>query len=119
MSYMDNAAPPPDLIQVEVAYATPQEQAILSVRLEAAGTVRQAIELSGILTRFPEINLDVNKVGIFSKAHGLDDALREGDRVEIYRPLLADPKAARKQRAAEGKKMKKGSGEAEGQPNPA
>jgi putative ubiquitin-RnfH superfamily antitoxin RatB of RatAB toxin-antitoxin module len=94
-------------IEVEVAYAKPDEQVILSVKAAAGVTVRQAIEKSGILQRFPEIDLGENKVGVFGKISKLDAELTAGDRVEIYRPLIADPKAQRKKRAAEGKALKK------------
>jgi putative ubiquitin-RnfH superfamily antitoxin RatB of RatAB toxin-antitoxin module len=93
---------------VEVAYALPDEQLILSVTGEPGLTVGQAIERSGILERFPEIDLATSKVGVFGKLSKLDAPLNPGDRVEIYRPLIADPKEARKKRAAEGKVMKKG-----------
>lgn len=99
--------------QVEVAYALPDLQVILPVEVEEGTTVRQAIERSGLLHRFPEIDLAVNKVGIFGRLAKLDEPLRPRDRVEIYRPLIADPKEVRKQRAAEGKVMKKGGGDAE------
>ena len=95
-------------IEVEVAYARPDEQVILPLRVPAGTAIEDAIRRSGILDRFPEIDLAANKVGVFGKVGRLDQALAEGDRVEIYRPLIADPKEARKQRAAEGKAMKKG-----------
>ncbi len=95
-------------IMVEVAYATPHEQVILNLNVARGATVQQAVDQSGILTRFPEIDLTVNKVGVFGKAASLDTRLAAGDRVEVYRPLIADPKEARKRRAAEGKAMKKG-----------
>jgi putative ubiquitin-RnfH superfamily antitoxin RatB of RatAB toxin-antitoxin module len=97
---------------VEIAYATPTEQVILSQPAHPGLTVEQAIRRSGILERFPEIDLAVAKVGIFGKLAALDTELNAGDRVEIYRPLIADPKAARKKRAAQGKVMKKGAREA-------
>lgn len=97
---------------VEIAYATPTEQVILSQSAHPGLTVEQAIRRSGILERFPEIDLAVAKVGIFGKLAALDTELNAGDRVEIYRPLIADPKAARKKRAAQGKVMKKGAREA-------
>jgi hypothetical protein len=100
-------------IQVEVAYGTEREQALLVVEGDSGMTVREAIERSGILRRFPEIDLGVSKVGIYGKLTKLDAALQTGDRVEIYRPLIADPKEQRKKRAAEGKVMRKGAGEAE------
>lgn len=96
------------LLEVEVAYARPDAQVILAVRLPAGACLEDAIRRSGLLERFPEIDLAVNKVGVFGKAARLDAVLEPGDRVEVYRPLLADPKEARKQRAAEGKAMKKG-----------
>lgn len=88
-------------IQVEVAYAQPSEQALLAVEGDASLTVGEAIERSGVLKRFPEIDLSVNKIGVFGKLAKMDQTLVNGDRVEIYRPLIADPKAARKKRAAE------------------
>ncbi len=97
-------------IQVEVAFAREDDQALLAVEGAKGMTVREAIERSGILKRFPEIDLDINKVGIFGKLATLEQALETGDRVEIYRPLIADPKAQRKKRAAEGKVMRKGAG---------
>lgn len=96
-----------DLIEVEVAYAKPDEQVILTLQSASGITVRQAIEQSGILQQFPEIEIGKNKVGVFGKATRLDVALQPGDRVEIYRPLIADPKAQRKKRVAEGKALKK------------
>ena len=102
-----------DRLDIEVAYATPQEQVVLKLESDAGVTVQQAIERSGILDRFPEIDLKQNKVGVFGKAAPLNKELSNGDRVEIYRPLIADPKEARKKRAAEGKVMRKGGGDAE------
>ena len=103
-----------DQIRVEVVYALPNTQEILSVNLAPGATVAQAVEASGILQKYPEIDLGKTKLGVFAKLAKPDTALRDRDRVEIYRPLIADPKAVRKQRAAEGKVMKKGAGEAEG-----
>lgn len=96
------------VLTVEVVYATPQEQVLESLNLAVGTTVEGAIRQSGLLARFPDIDLGVNKVGVFGKVAKLDAALNDGDRVEIYRPLIADPKEARKRRAAEGKSMKKG-----------
>jgi len=98
------------IIEVEVAYATPQRQCILKVTGHLGMTVQQAIERSKIVERFPEIDLGNARVGIFGKLTTRDTGLTEGDRVEIYRPLIADPKEARKKRAAQGKPMKKGGG---------
>lgn len=99
----------PSLITIEIAYAKPLEQVLLSLQVPLQTTVKQAIIQSNILERFPEIDLEKNnKVGIFGKLVTLNQPLRNGDRIEIYRPLIADPKEVRKQRAAEGKKLKKG-----------
>ena len=100
-----------DKIAVEVAYATPEQQRIIPLEVEPGTTVREAIELSDIHGQFPEIDLEKNKVGIFGRLTALNMALRAGDRVEIYRPLIADPKEVRRKRAAEGKAMRKGGGE--------
>ena len=95
-------------IQVEVAYARLDAQALLAVTGDPGMTVREAIDRSGVLARFPEIDLAINKVGIFGKLAKLDQPLVSGDRVEIYRPLIADPTAQRQKRAAAGKAMRKG-----------
>ncbi|MFO8154686.1 MAG: RnfH family protein, partial [Thiohalospira sp.] len=95
----------PPLITVEVAYALPKQQVLLSLDVEEGTTAREAVELSGILEQFPDIDLDgENKLGVFGKLVKADQVLRRGDRVEINRPLIADPKEVRRQRAAEGKK---------------
>jgi hypothetical protein len=96
---------------VEVAYARPDEQVIIALDVEPGTTVEEAIRASGILERFAEIDLAQNKVGIFGKLTPLNTELRPKDRVEIYRALIADPKEVRKQRAAAGKRMKKGGGD--------
>lgn len=98
-------------IQVEVAYAEPETQVIIPLTVPQGATIEQAIEQSGVLNTYPDIDLAVNKVGIFGKLSKLDKPLREKDRVEIYRKLIADPKEVRKQRAAQGKKMRKGGGD--------
>ena len=86
-------------INIEVAYGTSHETVLLTVTVPGDSTIRQGIEISGILEKFPEIDLDQNKVGIFSKLKSLDETLKEGDRIEIYRPLIADPREARRNRA--------------------
>jgi putative ubiquitin-RnfH superfamily antitoxin RatB of RatAB toxin-antitoxin module len=91
---------------VEVAYALPNKQSLISIEVESGSTLKEAIEASGILEVFEQIDLTKDRVGIFSKFATLDTILREKDRVEIYRPLIADPKKARKERAAEGKAMR-------------
>jgi len=98
-------------ISVEVAYALPYEQVILEAIINQGGTVADAIKHSGILITYPEIDLAINKVGVFGKATKMTTVLRAGDRVEVYRPLIADPKEVRRKRAAEGKQMKKGGGD--------
>jgi putative ubiquitin-RnfH superfamily antitoxin RatB of RatAB toxin-antitoxin module len=97
-------------ILVEVAYASPSKQLIIPIHVKPGTTVKDAIIQSGIQKEYPEINLDENPVGIFGKHTTFDQELREKDRVEIYRPLIADPKEIRRQRAEQGKKMKKGGG---------
>lgn len=90
-------------ITIEVAYAWPEQQALLEVVVEKGCTVQQVIEASGILKRFPEIDLQENKVGIWNRVCKLQDEPRAGDRIEIYRPLIADPKEARRKRAEKAK----------------
>jgi putative ubiquitin-RnfH superfamily antitoxin RatB of RatAB toxin-antitoxin module len=104
----------PGMITVEVAYALPDQQVLLAFEVEEGTTAREAVERSGILDQHPEIELmKSNKIGVFGKLVKPDQVLREGDRVEIYRPLIADPKEVRRQRAKEGKKTRKGGGEAD------
>lgn len=88
----------PELMTVEVAYATPEQQVIVALELPENSTVETAIQLSGLLARFP--TLELSAVGIFGKVCELNQLLQAGDRVEIYRPLIHDPKEARRQRAA-------------------
>ncbi|MBK9623500.1 MAG: RnfH family protein [Rhodocyclaceae bacterium] len=97
-----------DLIRIEVVYALPTRQAVVKLRMPAQSTVLAAIAASGLLQKYPEIDLEKNKLGVFAKLVKADAILRDQDRVEIYRPLIADPKEVRKKRAAEGKAMKKG-----------
>ncbi len=108
---MESEPAAPKKIHVEVAYALPDRQVIIPLEVEPGTTLEQAVALSGIVEQFPGIDLDVDKVGIFSKLSKRNAVLREHDRVEIYRKLIADPKKVRKERAAQGKKMKKGGGE--------
>jgi putative ubiquitin-RnfH superfamily antitoxin RatB of RatAB toxin-antitoxin module len=102
-----------ELLSVEVCYALPGRAELVRLRLPAGSTLQQALEASGLLAKYPEIDLRKNKFGIYAKLSKPDAVLRDRDRVEIYRPLIADPKEVRKQRAAEGKVMKKGAGDAE------
>lgn len=103
-----------ETIRVEVAYARPERQDVIPLTLPAGATLQQAVAASGLPAKYPEIDPAKGKFGIYSKLARPDTVLRDRDRVEIYRPLLADPKEVRKQRAAEGKVMKKGGGVAEG-----
>ncbi|WP_283744381.1 RnfH family protein [Sideroxydans sp. CL21] len=98
-------------IYVELVYALPAEQVLLKSEVPKGTTIAEAVKLSGILAKFPEIDLGKNKFGIFGKLSKADTVLREKDRVEIYRPLIADPKEIRRKRAEEGKVMKKGGGD--------
>lgn len=100
-----------DMIVVEVAYALPDVQQIITVDMPVGSTAEQAILESGILDKFQDIDLAKAKVGVFGKLSKLSVELKAGDRVEIYRPLIADPKEVRRKREAEGKRMKKGGGE--------
>lgn len=103
---MDN-----DKIHVEIAYALPDKQYLHNFEVDPGTTVDELIELSGITETFPDIDLGkTNKIGIFGKLTKGSTVLRDKDRVEIYRPLIADPKEVRRQRAAAGKAMKKGAG---------
>lgn len=86
-------------MKIEVAYALPEQQVIIPLRVETGTTVEQAIQLSGIQEKFPEIDLQSNKTGVFGKICKLDTVLKEHDRVEIYRKLIADPKDSRRKRA--------------------
>lgn len=86
------------LIQVEVAYAKPARQTLISLSLPIGSSAEQAISASGLLQQFPEIDLNQQKIGIFGQVCKLDTLLSEGDRVEIYRPLQQNPMDARRGR---------------------
>jgi len=98
-------------LKVEVAYAREDKQQILELMVNQGATLEQAVQQSGILKMFPEIDLELNKIGVFGKLGKKTAELKAGDRVEIYRPLIADPKEVRRKREADGKKMKKGGGD--------
>lgn len=87
-------------ITVEVVYALPGNQMLVELSVVQGTTAREAIAQSGILKGFPQIDPDRQKIGIFGRAVKADVVLKAGDRVEIYRPLIADPKEARRRRAA-------------------
>lgn len=88
-------------INVEVAYAEPDRQRIFSVNVDAGTTAGGAIVQSGIMMEFPDLDIENSKIGIFGKVSTMETIVREGDRIEIYRPLIADPKEVRRKRAAE------------------
>lgn len=90
---------------VEVAYALAEKQSLISLEVKKGSTLKEAIDESGILRQYKQIDLSKDRVGIFSKFATLDTVLREKDRVEIYRSLEADPKKNRKERAAQSKAM--------------
>jgi putative ubiquitin-RnfH superfamily antitoxin RatB of RatAB toxin-antitoxin module len=97
-----------DKINIEVVYALPDEQILLRQSVPAGTTVLEAVRASGMLAQHPEINLASNKLGIFGKLTHADVVLRDKDRIEIYRPLIADPKEVRRKRAEQGKAMTAG-----------
>jgi putative ubiquitin-RnfH superfamily antitoxin RatB of RatAB toxin-antitoxin module len=86
-------------IYVQVCYATPAREYLREFAVAAGTTIEQAIAQSGVLTDIPGIDLAVQPVGIYGKKKPLDTVLRERDRIEIYRPLVADPKDSRRKRA--------------------
>ena len=93
-------------ITVEIAYALPEQQLVITIQIPERSSIENAIQTSGILQRFPEIDLNMNKVGIFGKLAKLESSLRHMDRIEIYRPLIVDPKAVRRNRAENAKALK-------------
>lgn len=99
-------------MKIEVIYALPERQELVTLDLPEGSTAQQAVEASGLLQKYPDIELGGrNKMGVFAKLVKADAVLRDRDRVEIYRPLIADPKEVRRQKAAEGKVMKRGAAE--------
>ena len=91
---------------VEVAYALPHKQAIIEVEVPEGTTALEAAQQSGIADKFEDIDLDNAKMGVFGKVVSPKQVLQAGERVEIYRPLQADPKAVRKERAARAKERR-------------
>ena len=90
-----------DIIDIEVAYATPEKQHIIALQVPVGTTIAEAIERSGIREEFPD--MEVGDVGVFSKRRKLEDVVEAGERIEIYRPLIADPKTARRKKVAQRK----------------
>ncbi len=93
----------PEQLAIEVVYGTPIRQEIINCTVDVNTTIEQAILSSGIIEEFPEIDLTVNNVGIWNRAAKLTDKVKDLDRIEVYRPLLADPKEVRKRRAEKAK----------------
>jgi uncharacterized protein len=91
-------------LSIEVCYALPNEQTLITVALPEGSTLQQALDASGILQRYPGIDLATQKVGVFGKLKPLDAVLADHDRVEIYRPLLVDPKLSRQRRVEKTRK---------------
>jgi putative ubiquitin-RnfH superfamily antitoxin RatB of RatAB toxin-antitoxin module len=91
-------------LSIEVCYAAPEGQALIAVDLPEGATLQQALDASGILQRYPDIDLNTQKVGVFGKLKPLDAVLADHDRVEIYRPLLVDPKVSRQRRVEKTRK---------------
>jgi putative ubiquitin-RnfH superfamily antitoxin RatB of RatAB toxin-antitoxin module len=95
-------------IEIEVVYALPDEQILFKQSVPEGALLAAAVKTSGILEKYPEINLSTNKLGIFGKLAKADTVLRDRDRIEIYRPLIANPKEARRKRVEDGEATKKG-----------
>lgn len=93
-----------ETLTVGVVYALSTQQIWQPVDVEAGATIQDAIDRSGLLEKFPEIDLTIQKVGVFGKVVNLDDEVKNGDRIEIYRPITADPKAVKRKKAAPPKK---------------
>lgn len=91
-------------LQIEVVFANSQQQKLIQISVPVNTTISTSIQLSGILLGFPCINLSKNKVGIFGRLCNLDTKVKEGDRIEIYQPLITDPKKIRLNRAKKQKK---------------
>ncbi|GAA5646360.1 MULTISPECIES: RnfH family protein [Vibrio] len=106
-----------DMIHVEVVYALPQEQRVIALVVNKNMTAEEIIRESGVLELYPEIDLKKNKVGVFSRNIKLDATVRDRDRIEIYRPLLADPKEIRRKRAEQAKMEGKADPVTGGKPN--
>ena len=92
-------------VNVEVVYARAHRQIVIAVTVPADATIERAIRDSGMLARFPEIDLVRQAVGVYGTRVAVTDTVRAGDRIEIYRPLQADPKEARRRRAARGRRL--------------
>ncbi|MBY5992666.1 RnfH family protein [Ferrimonas balearica] len=107
-----------EAMTVEVVYALPEEVFLRKLTLPTGTTAEEAIRASGVLERYPEIDLGAQKIGIFSRTVKLGQVLSDGERVEIYRPLLADPREVRKRRAEKAKAEGRADKVTGGKPNP-
>ena len=107
----------PDQLNIEVVYALPQRQTVIALRVSPETCVQAAIEQSGIVQKHPEINLSVNKFGIYSRPVKGSDLLQDGDRIEINRPLIAEPREMRKTRAEKAKEEGRADAVTGGRPN--
>ncbi|MBU2917109.1 RnfH family protein [Psychrosphaera sp. F3M07] len=105
-------------IKVELVYGLPQQQTLLSLEVPEGNTVEQVIVNSKIADKYTDIDLTVNKVGIWNKTCKLQDIVKDGDRIEIYRPLIADPKEVRKRRAEKAIEEGRADKVTGGRPNP-
>jgi len=88
---------------VEVIYATLQQQNSITIKINKGDTINDVIIASGLLIKYPEIDLNINKVGVYNQAKKLNEIVKAGDRIEIYRALIADPKEVRRKRAVKQK----------------
>lgn len=104
-------------LTIEVVYALPQQQTVIELRVAPETCVLDAIEQSGIVQKHPEIDLAVNKFGIYSRPVKGSDPPQDGDRIEIYRPLIADPREMRKKRAEKAKEEGRADAVTGGRPN--
>jgi putative ubiquitin-RnfH superfamily antitoxin RatB of RatAB toxin-antitoxin module len=95
-----------ETMTVEVAYALPHKQAIIEVEVPVGATALEAVQQSGIIKQFEDIDIDNAKMGVFGKVVSPKQVLQAGERVEVYRPLQADPKEVRKERAARAKEKR-------------
>jgi len=107
-----------NMICIEVVYGLPDRQSLLEVSVELGTSAETAIMASGILKMYPEIDLSTNKIGIWNRTVKLTEALKPNDRIEIYRPLIADPKEVRKRRAEKAKEEGRADKVTGGRPNP-
>ena len=92
-----------ELCTIEVVYGTPEKQEIITLEVPLETSVEDCITQSNVQKMFPEIDLAENKVGIWNRTCRLNDTVKDGDRIEIYRPLIADPKEVRRLRAEKAK----------------